>query len=218
MALAFPSTVFMQTKSVPTSISNFGSIKSEYIKNCIYFIFKNAKHLIYCSETNHESLLLNPLNLTAANFEPRWPLKILIHGFNGNRFASPNLETRAILLRTQPVHVISADYSRLSRFPCYYPWAVRNAHVVARCLAQLVDNLIESGIYSERDIHLIGFSLGAQIAGLTANSVRQPLHRITGKQFVFFFIVHFTLLSYTFSCLFRLRSCWSCFCNSKSPR
>ncbi|XP_020716044.1 uncharacterized protein LOC101462111 [Ceratitis capitata] len=161
-----------------------GKIGTGFPFDCIYANEEcpneHIKFWLYKNETNHESLLLNPLNLTAANFEPRWPLKILIHGFNGNRFASPNLETRAILLRTQPVHVISADYSRLSRFPCYYPWAVRNAHVVARCLAQLVDNLIESGIYSERDIHLIGFSLGAQIAGLTANSVRQPLHRITG--------------------------------------
>lgn len=123
---------------------------------------------------------MDPLNLTNADFEPRWPLKILIHGFNGNQYASPNLESRPVLLRTQPVHVISVDYSSLAAFPCYYPWAVSNARVVARCLAQLTDNLIESGIYMDKDIHLIGFSLGAQIAGLAANSVKQPLRRITG--------------------------------------
>ncbi|XP_039949734.1 inactive pancreatic lipase-related protein 1 [Bactrocera tryoni] len=141
---------------------------NEHIK---FWLYKNA---------SSEPQLLDPLNLIKADFEPRWPLKILIHGFNGNRYTSPNLESRSVLLRTQPVHVISVDYSRLAAFPCYYPWAVSNARVVARCLAQLTDNLIERGIYMDKDIHLIGFSLGAQIAGLSANSVKQPLRRITG--------------------------------------
>lgn len=128
---------------------------------------------------------MEPLNLTATVFERRWPLKILIHGFNGNQHASPNLESRSVLLHTQPALVISVDYSRLSHFPCYYPWATSNARIVARCLAQLMDQLIDGGIYTASDIHLIGFSLGAQIAGLTANFVKQRLRRITGVQLVY---------------------------------
>nr|XP_014092930.1 inactive pancreatic lipase-related protein 1 [Bactrocera oleae] len=157
-------------------------LRADFPFDCIYVrdVCPNEqiKFWLYKNDTR-EAQLLDPLNLTTADFAPGWPLKILIHGFNGNQYASPNLESRSVLLHTQRVHVISVDYSRLVAFPCYYPWAVSNARVVARCLAQLTDNLIESGIYMDKDIHLIGFSLGAQIAGLAANSVKQPLRRIT---------------------------------------
>lgn len=85
-----------------------------------------------------------------------------------------------MLLETQPVHVVSVDYGSLVRWPCYYPWAVQNAPIVSQCLAQFIDNLLAAGIYSREQIHLIGFSLGAQVAGMVANYVQEPLARITG--------------------------------------
>ncbi|XP_067626163.1 inactive pancreatic lipase-related protein 1-like isoform X2 [Eurosta solidaginis] len=141
---------------------------NEYIKFWLY------------TNSTQEPTLLDPLNLTAAAFHPRWPLKILIHGYHGHQHDSPNFEVRPVLLRERQVHVISVDYGKLVRFPCYYPWSVQNARVVGRCLAQLIDNLIETEIYIDDDIHLIGFSLGGQVAGLTANYAKYPLRRITG--------------------------------------
>jgi len=85
-----------------------------------------------------------------------------------------------VLLQTQPVNVISVDYETLVRWPCYYPWAVNNAPIVSECLAQMINNLISAGISRREDIHLIGFRLGAQVAGMVANYVSQPLARITG--------------------------------------
>ncbi|XP_036346009.1 endothelial lipase-like, partial [Rhagoletis pomonella] len=141
---------------------------------------EHIKFWLYKNATQGEPLLLDALNFSAIALEPRWPLKILIHGFNGNQHASPNQESRPILLHTQQAYVISMDYCRLTRFPCYYPSATANARVVARCLTQLIDQLIASGIYLASDLHLIGFSLGAQIAGLSVNFVKQRLQRITG--------------------------------------
>ncbi|KRG02542.1 inactive pancreatic lipase-related protein 1 [Drosophila mojavensis] len=135
---------------------------------------------LYTNSSRDAPVLLDALNLQASSFEPRLPLKILIHGFTGNRSLTPNAEVRDVLLQAQPVHVISVDYGSLVRFPCYYPWAVRNAPVVAKCLAQLIDSLLASGIYRREQLHLIGFSLGGQVAGLTANFVQEPLSRITG--------------------------------------
>ncbi|KAL7742229.1 hypothetical protein ACLKA6_005493 [Drosophila palustris] len=135
---------------------------------------------LYTNTTRDAPTMLNPLNLSSELFEPRLPLKILIHGFIGNRSLTPNLEVRDVLLQTQAVHVVSVDYGSLVRFPCYYPWAVQNARVVSKCLAQFIDSLLETGIYRREEIHLIGFSLGAQIAGMVANYVQQPLARITG--------------------------------------
>lgn len=36
------------------------------------------------------------------------------------------------------------------------------------------------GTFTAQDIHIIGFSLGAQIAGLSANHLNQKVKRITG--------------------------------------
>ncbi|XP_030383959.1 inactive pancreatic lipase-related protein 1 [Scaptodrosophila lebanonensis] len=135
---------------------------------------------LYKNNTREQPTLLDPLNPLAQHFEPRLPLKILIHGFIGNRSLTPNLEVRDVLLQSQPVHVVSIDYGSLVRWPCYYPWAVQNAPIVAKCLAQFVDGLLDAGIYTRDHIHLIGFSLGAQVAGMSANYLKRKLKRITG--------------------------------------
>ncbi|EDW54000.1 inactive pancreatic lipase-related protein 1 [Drosophila sechellia] len=135
---------------------------------------------LYTNQTRDDPIQLDPLNPQKDIFESLLPLKILIHGFIGNRNLTPNLEVRDVLLQTQPVNVISVDYGTLVRWPCYYPWAVNNAPIVSECLAQMINNLILAGISRREDIHLIGFSLGAQVAGMVANYVSQPLARITG--------------------------------------
>ncbi|KAH8412679.1 hypothetical protein KR009_004491 [Drosophila setifemur] len=135
---------------------------------------------LYTNETRDNPVQLDPLNPQADLFEPRLPLKILIHGFVGNRNLTPNLEVRDVLLQSQHVNVISVDYGALVRGPCYFPWAVNNAPIVSECLAQMINHLISAGIYKRTDIHLIGFSLGAQVAGMVANYVTEPLARITG--------------------------------------
>lgn len=111
--------------------------------------------------------------------EPRLPLVILLHGYGQNKDLSPNSEIRPILLRHEKVHVISVDYSVYAQNPCYYPWAVANSRHVAKCLAKFLDHLIDLGYYEPKQFHLIGFSLGAQVAGLVANFARHKLSRIT---------------------------------------
>lgn len=79
-------------------------------------------------------------------------------------------------------NVISVDYHPLAPEPCYLQ-AVHNLPVVAKCTAQLLDHLIESQIIPLDDIHVIGFSLGAQTAGMIANYIKAgKLRRITGTQ------------------------------------
>ncbi|ALC38226.1 CG34448, partial [Drosophila busckii] len=134
---------------------------------------------LYNNATVEKPVQLDALHPEPSLFEPRQPLKILIHGFVGHRNATPNLELRPLLLQTQPVHVISVDYSSLVRLPCYLPWAVQNNPTVAKCVAQLINSLLVAHIYTAQQIHLIGFSLGAQVAGLVANHVHAPLARIT---------------------------------------
>lgn len=69
------------------------------------------------------------------------------------------------------------DYSDLARGPCYVQ-AVHNLRFVGRCLGLLLDRILETGT---RDIHLIGFSLGAQLANFASIAIRPyTVNRITG--------------------------------------
>lgn len=124
--------------------------------------------------------------MSADLFPARLPLKILIHGYTLNHDLSPNVELRPLLLQQQNTYVISVDYSPLSRLGCYFPWAVQNARLVGKCLAQLLNNLMDQGVYGPNDIHIIGFSLGGQVAGLAANYLNTKIGRITGKNCIRF--------------------------------
>jgi len=74
-------------------------------------------------------------------------------------------------------NIIAVDWSRLCPAPCY-PSATYNAKFAGICIAQIVDALRMDGA---SNIHIIGFSLGAQVAAFTANNLRPYiLPRITG--------------------------------------
>uniref|UniRef100_A0A1I8PL45 Lipase domain-containing protein n=1 Tax=Stomoxys calcitrans TaxID=35570 RepID=A0A1I8PL45_STOCA len=134
----------------------------------------------YKKDFPNSPYLLDPLNISRELFEPQRPIEILIHGLSLNKDKTPNMEMRPLLLEHINVDVISVDYEPMAALPCYYPWAVQNARVVGKCLAQLLNVFHDQGIYTPQMIHIIGFSLGAQIAGLAANDLNFKVNRITG--------------------------------------
>ncbi|TMW54249.1 hypothetical protein DOY81_000672, partial [Sarcophaga bullata] len=140
---------------------------------------EDIKFYFYTRETENNPVLLDIANVSADLFPERLPLKILIHGYTLNHDLSPNVELRPLLLHQQNTYVISVDYSPLSRLGCYF-WAAQNVRAVGKCLAFLLNNLMDQGVYGPNDIHIIGFSLGGQVAGLTANYLNKKIARITG--------------------------------------
>ncbi|XP_067626165.1 pancreatic triacylglycerol lipase-like [Eurosta solidaginis] len=140
---------------------------------------KDVTFWLYTNGTANEPVLLDPLNLQKTDFPIRRPVKILIHGYTGYRDYAPNSYIRPVLLEYEDVYVISIDYGPLVREPCYAQ-AVENLPLVSRCLAQLINNLVERDIVPIEDFHVIGFSLGGQVAGQTANYVTKKLKHITG--------------------------------------
>ncbi|XP_058979894.1 probable phospholipase A1 magnifin [Musca domestica] len=125
--------------------------------------------------------LLDPLNVTEDLLQPQSSLEILIHGFTLNKDKSPNAEIRPLLLQYTEADVISVDYEPLVTLPCLYPWAIENTRAVAKCLAELVRDFVQRGFYTPASIHIIGFSLGGQIAGLMANHLDFRIGKITGE-------------------------------------
>lgn len=78
--------------------------------------------------------------------------------------------------------VISVDYAPLAISPprCY-PTAVHNTEVVGECTGNLISELVQRfGEDFRERIHIIGFSLGAQVAGFAGRKHEGKLKRITG--------------------------------------
>lgn len=105
---------------------------------------------------------------------------VLLHGYTGYKDFSPNPEIRPEIMRHGDHSVISVDYKPLAPEPCYIQ-AVHNLPLVANCTAQLLDYMMSQSMFSLKDLHIIGFSLGAQTAGMIGTFVKTgKLLRITG--------------------------------------
>ncbi|KAF7271111.1 hypothetical protein GWI33_015973 [Rhynchophorus ferrugineus] len=130
---------------------------------------------------NPEQIFMAPhvreTNLDKTAFDPSKPSKIIIHGYNSNMFLNGLTELRKEYLKTNDYNIFAVDWSPLNQAPCY-PAAVWNSRHVGTCTAQLVDRIKDMGA---SDIHIIGFSLGAQIANFLSVALRPyKLPRITG--------------------------------------
>lgn len=129
------------------------------------------------------------------------PTKVLIHGFGGGRKLSPSPDLRKAYFTRGEYNIIVVDYSSLVIEPCLsqIEWSPR---FCALCIAQLVGWLEAGWLWSAatrileeergegkqrlvgapaQNVHIIGYSIGAHIAGLVANYVGpERIGRITG--------------------------------------
>ncbi|PSN50074.1 hypothetical protein C0J52_04198 [Blattella germanica] len=134
--------------------------------------------------TQEDPQLLNTLDaasLHQSRFDPQHQTKIIIHGFGGGRHLSPSTDLRDAYFTRGEYNIIIVDYSTLVKEPCLSQvnWAPRFG---AKCIAQLVEYLAAHPRGVAPDVlHLIGYSVGAHIAGLVANYLNAgKLGRITG--------------------------------------
>jgi pimeloyl-ACP methyl ester carboxylesterase len=145
---------------------------------------KNVTFFLYTRDTQNKPVQLNvnkPKSILKAKYAKGRPLIVLIHGFTGHKDYSPNTQIRPAYFRKDNYNIISVDYKPLALDPCYYH-AVSNLPTVANCTAQLLDFMIDNELFTLDEIHVIGFSLGAQTSGQIANFLKpgRKLKRITG--------------------------------------
>ena len=83
----------------------------------------------------------------------------------------------------EDVNVICVDWENGANLP-NYKRAADNTRLVGRDVGQLIGQLNNMTGSKNSDFHLIGFSLGAHVAGFAGSEVRNQtqslLHRITG--------------------------------------
>ncbi|XP_065205840.1 pancreatic lipase-related protein 2-like [Planococcus citri] len=114
-------------------------------------------------------------------FKNKKKTKILIHGFGDNVKESYMVPTlKDAFLSRGDFNIIAVDWSNLASKP-WYNKAVENTHPVAKHVAAFIDHMSTSTDTKAKNVHLVGFSLGAHVAGMTASNVKSGrIRHITG--------------------------------------
>lgn len=121
--------------------------------------------------TDHDVLATgDKKKLEASNFDPDRPTKIIIHGFLDNlQLSDWMIKMKTELLMEGNYNVIIVDWSCGNGLP--YNKAVENARKTGIEIADFMGFLQASVDANPLDFHLIGHSLGSQIAGVTGQRI-----------------------------------------------
>ncbi|XP_015607899.1 uncharacterized protein LOC107273844 isoform X2 [Cephus cinctus] len=106
--------------------------------------------------------------------DPELPTKVIVHGFGSSCDHIWVYEMRSALMSVHECNIVCVDWGPGSAVPNYVR-AAANTRLVGRQLAKLVRSL---NVPLEK-VHLIGFSLGAHVAGF-AGAELGNVSRITG--------------------------------------
>nr|XP_006979331.2 hepatic triacylglycerol lipase isoform X2 [Peromyscus maniculatus bairdii] len=144
------------------------------------------RFLLFRSESDRLGCQLrvqHPETLQECGFNTSQPLVMIIHGWSMDGL----LETWIWKLmgalksrQSQPVNVGFVDWISLAHQ--HYAVAVRNTRVVGQEVAAFLLWLEESVKFSQSNVHLIGYSLGAHVSGFAGSSMgrEHKIGRITG--------------------------------------
>ncbi|SPP74827.1 phospholipase A1 VesT1.02 [Drosophila guanche] len=146
---------------------------------------EDIKFMLYTRRNRNTAQLLH-LNddgrLAQSNFNFNYPLVVYLHGFSesatGERQSSQELKDA--FLRRGNHNVILIDWSAMTAVP-WYSNSVENLPITARYIARFLRYLVGRG-HAAKHIHLIGFSLGAEVAGFAGKQLQEwgiKLTRIT---------------------------------------
>uniref|UniRef100_A0A2S2R8G8 Lipase member H-B n=1 Tax=Sipha flava TaxID=143950 RepID=A0A2S2R8G8_9HEMI len=133
---------------------------------------------------NHTGLELvvgDPGTLTSSDFDGSKPTKILIHGWLGDAvdYESVCMMLKAEYLESGNYNVVCVDWAVLA-IDLPYITARLRCRIIGNCVADLVSMLVDNSAQTVDDIHIIGFSMGAHIAGYVGKRFDGRLQRITG--------------------------------------
>ncbi|XP_043653383.1 location of vulva defective 1 [Drosophila teissieri] len=108
-------------------------------------------------------------SIDASNFNPENPTRITIHGWNSNYKDGVNTRVAAAWFQYGDYNMIAVDWSRGRSLE--YATSVAGASGAGKKIAALVDFLVEGYGMRLDTLEIVGFSLGAHVAGYTAKQV-----------------------------------------------
>ncbi|ODM93289.1 Pancreatic triacylglycerol lipase [Orchesella cincta] len=139
----------------------------------------NTRFILYTKNTTDEPKMVtaNKTALLEANFNPKLPTKFIVHGFIDTGFSSWVIKMAQSLVKERDYNVLAVDWGAGS-LPLYTQ-ATANARLVGLEVGYLINYLKKHLDVDPADVHVIGHSLGAHIAGYAGERV-EGLGRITG--------------------------------------
>jgi len=132
----------------------------------------------------HQEVKLDLDSLLSSNFDPARPTVVLAHGWNSHGRGGRGYgdDFAPIYLEVGDYNIFSIDWGDLETW-ANYPQAAARTRPVGNHAAQLVALMVEAGA-SLADVHLVGHSLGAHVAGFVAKGVQAlglgKVARVTG--------------------------------------
>lgn len=120
----------------------------------------------------------NGTSLHRSHFNSSRPVKIIVHGFGSSGHRAWVKQMTDNLLHVENVNVVVVDWERGAALPNYVQ-AAANIQMVGRQISRIIEMLNVYSHLKNNDIHIIGFSLGAHVAGY-AGMETPGLGRISG--------------------------------------
>lgn len=113
----------------------------------------------------------DPNSITTSTFDGTRRTIMIIHGYleRGSIFYMRPLVDK--LLKNDDTNIIVVDWQKGSRFP--YNQATGNLRLVAMMNTHLIELLHSQFGLRFSDVHLMGFSMGAQMAGYTGRNIKR---------------------------------------------
>lgn len=113
-----------------------------------------------------------------SKIDTRYPIMVLIHGYVGYRDVDYIQTMKNAYVKTMPSNVIVVDWGKYANG--LYTSAYCNVPIVARNVADFIKRMSAETKVPLKKLHIVGHSLGAQVAGETGRQLKGELGRITG--------------------------------------
>ncbi|GFQ76059.1 pancreatic lipase-related protein 2 [Trichonephila clavata] len=135
----------------------------------------NTQFLLYTRKNMHSPQIVDykkPETILNSNINPKLPLKFITHGFGGKNNLTWVWEMKNAFLKMEDLNVIIIDWSLGARVP-YYVAAAVNSELVGAQAAVLYYFIKDNIGIKEKDLHVVGFSLGAHVAGFVGKRMQE---------------------------------------------
>jgi len=146
------------------------------------YVLENTRFLLWTRQnpTDFQELKIGDVSkLTESGFNSNVPTKIFAHGFTENGHTLTYImNMRDEYLKREDCNYIAVDWEPLALLPLYIR-SMTYSTLVGEQTGNLINFLVEQGA-DLKDFHVIGFSLGAHVAGKAGATVNGVLPRITG--------------------------------------
>ncbi|XP_013142800.1 PREDICTED: pancreatic lipase-related protein 2-like [Papilio polytes] len=138
-----------------------------------YFVYTRGNF------NNPQEIIVNDLTtITQSGVELSRDTVLLIHGHQSTAFNSLNPTVKNAYLQNFDVNVIVVDWSTVARLD--YKLSVTNVPGVGTAVGDLISLLLDANRVDLRRIHIVGFNLGAHVAGFAGRRLQGRVARITG--------------------------------------